>query len=70
MSIAMDAPKSRAEMVGEAFREVGILATVFIPLDYVFADQPALPWWGVLLAMLVYGVGVWCAGVVIEERRQ
>lgn len=57
-------------MIGEALREIGVLAAVFIPLDHLFSDKPSLPIWAVVTAMLIYGVGIWLVGMLIEERRE
>jgi hypothetical protein len=65
-----ESQKTRAEMIGEALREAGVLAAVFIPLDHVFAEHPVLPAWATLLAMLVVGGGLFTLGLLIEERRK
>ena len=70
MRVRMGEPnKTRAEMVGEALREIGILALVFIPLDHVFAEDPVLPLWGVVVATVLFGFGAIALGMLIEERR-
>jgi hypothetical protein len=65
-----ESKKTRAEMVGEALREVGVLALVFIPLDHAFSAEPALPLWAVVLATIVFGLGAIGLGVLIEEIRE
>lgn len=66
----MEYSRSRAEMIGEAFREVGVLAAVFIPLDWGFSSEPALPLWGAVVATVAYGGGFFALGVLIEEARE
>lgn len=66
----MASTKTKAEMIGEALREVGVLAAVFIPLDHLFSDTSAFPLWGVALATVIYGGGLWFVGMKIEETRQ
>lgn len=64
------APKSRAEMIGDALREVGVLAAVFIPLDWAFSSEPVLPLWGVVVATVFYGGGFFVVGMLVEEARE
>ena len=58
-----------AEMIGEGLRELGILAFIFIPLDYAFSDNAIGLGWVALSAVLVGG-GLFALGVVIERRRK
>lgn len=58
-------------MIGEALRDVGILAAVFIPLDHLFSDgKEDLPTWIVVIATVTYGGVIWFLGVLIEEHRE
>jgi phosphate/sulfate permease len=61
---------SRAKMIGEALREVGVLAAVFIPLDHFFAEKQVMPTWMVLPAVAIWGIGLWTVGMLIEEKRE
>jgi len=45
--------KSFAEMLGELFREAGVLVGVFLPLDMIFSGK-ALPWGVLLLGVLIF----------------
>ena len=49
-------------MIGEGVREVAVLFVVFIPLDYLFAEQASLTPISVsaivLVATALFGVGV------------
>lgn len=66
--MADNARKYTLEMVGEAFRDIGILVLVFVPLDAMFAEHP-LGWkmWSVSLAI---GVAALAAGIGFERRRK
>jgi hypothetical protein len=57
-------------MIGEALRETGVLLLVFIPLDHLFSEHPVLSSWGVIVAAVGYGVGLFGLRVVIEETRE
>lgn len=52
------------QMIGEFFRELGVLIIVFYPVERRFADQPHGP------ALVVAG-GLLClvVGIVIERKR-
>lgn len=60
--------KYTLEMVGEMLREAGTLIIVFTPLYQLF--EPHTPSWGIVIAIAVFGVAAFVAGIRIERRRR
>jgi hypothetical protein len=61
--------KTTAEMVGEAFREFGVLLGVFAPLEQlVVKEKPMTP--DFLAAVLIGVLTTSGIGVVIERKRR
>lgn len=54
------------KMIGEAFRECGVLVFVFAILDKVISGT-ITPWWTV--AAICVALGLFAMGVYIERRR-
>lgn len=63
----MSEKKFTAEMVGEAFRDAGILVFVFGPLYELF--EPWKPRWSVFLALIIVGIVFFVLGIIVERRR-
>jgi hypothetical protein len=62
--------RSVADMTAEALREIGALAMLFIPLDYLFAEKPV---WSAIQIIWVTGVvggGIFGLGVAVELLRE
>jgi hypothetical protein len=62
----LEASKAIEEMIGEAFRDIGILTFVFAILDKVISGK-ITPWWTV--AAIAVSVAFFGAGCYIERRR-
>lgn len=58
--------KYTLEMVGEMLREAGTLIIVFTPLYQLFESHA--PSWGIVIAIVIFGVGAFVAGIKIERR--
>jgi hypothetical protein len=56
-------------MAGEALREIGTLAILFIPLDYAFSEKPVWSVLQVFSGTVVVGGGIFGLGVVVELLR-
>jgi hypothetical protein len=55
-------------MIGEALREIGALAMLFIPLDYAFSERPV--WSAVqIFSGTLVGGGIFGLGVLVELLR-
>ena len=59
--------KYTLEMVGKMLREAGTLIIVFAPLYQLF--EPQTPGWGIVIAIVVFGVTAFVAGIEVERRR-
>jgi hypothetical protein len=63
-----DGKHSTAYMIGEALREMGLLAIVFIPIDAIYSDR-APSFWKLVLVFCA-GLVSLLTGVVIERVRK
>jgi hypothetical protein len=64
----MDAPKSWLEMIGEALREISILALLFVPLDSLVAERP-FTWGDFGYTAGGYALLFLCGGILEKLRR-
>jgi hypothetical protein len=64
-----DGRKTVSEMMGELFREAGVLVIVFYPAGELFAPDHAVTAAGVV-AGLALGVSLWLVGVLFERERR
>jgi hypothetical protein len=63
-----DAERNLRHRIEEVFREIGVLALVFVPIDLVVAeDTPTRRTW--LLSFLLVGVFLLVGALVTEYRR-
>lgn len=64
--------KDTAEMVGEFFREAGLLLLVFGYIDIIRKAGPTegAPFWAVCLAVAVGGITLVSIGISIERKRR
>ncbi len=60
--------RSVAEMIGETFREAGILLAVFIPLDLFVQGHPLTLW--SIVAIVVLPAALLTSGIVLERWRR
>jgi uncharacterized membrane protein (DUF373 family) len=60
--------KHTAEMVGEAFRDIGILVFVFGPLYELFEPLHQKQW-SVFTAVIAVGIVFLVCGILIERKR-
>jgi uncharacterized membrane protein len=58
--------KSVREMLGEVFRDIGLLWVTFAVLDALFQEEPR---WDVMKIMLIAGFCMVLAGIVLERLR-
>jgi len=62
-------PKTLAEMVSEALREMAVLLFIFAPLDFVFSEKKDRLTGSAIAAIVAVAVALFFAGVFIERRR-
>ena len=55
------------KMLGDGFREVGVLVLVFALLDRILSGNITIRW---TLAALALGILFFCTGLYIERRRR
>lgn len=60
--------RSVTGVIAEGIREVGVLVSVFCPLDSAFNDH-SWPFMAVVGTTLVMGVGTFAIGVALERYR-
>jgi hypothetical protein len=60
--------RSVAEMLGETFREAGLLLAVFIPLDLFVQGHPLTIW--SIVAIVVLPAVLLTSGILLERRRR
>ena len=58
--------KSAAEMTGELFREIGVLALVFYPVREGMGGEFS---WKSAIFFIMGALGFWVTGVIIERWR-
>lgn len=64
----VDAERALRRRIEEVFREIGVLTLVFVPIDFVVAeDTPRRRAW--LLFFLVVGVSLLVGALMAEYRR-
>jgi hypothetical protein len=64
--------KTKAEMIGELFRELAVLALVFVPLEVPLAYRFTLGWpkTTILIGSTLIGCAVAeTVGIIIERKR-
>jgi hypothetical protein len=60
-------PRSRAQMIGEFFREAGLLLAVFGPLETIF--NPGISSWVETAVIVGFGFGLGYVGIRLEEKQ-
>jgi hypothetical protein len=58
--------RQRSELLGDSIREIGILLTVFVPLELILRSGPAQ--WGYAIFFGLLGFILIIAGIRMESR--